>query len=58
VPPRDPVALADAIDALISDPERRRRMGAAAFARARAEFSVDVMVRRVLDVYRQVLAER
>lgn len=38
VDPRDPAALADALDALLADPSRRARMGAAALGRA-ATFS-------------------
>ncbi len=46
VPPRDPVALAAAIDRLASDPELRRRMGKSARERVEAEFSMDRMVQR------------
>lgn len=41
VPPRDPRALADACLALLRDPERRERLGAAARARALELFTVD-----------------
>ncbi len=58
VPPADPAALAAAISRLLADPERRRRMGQAARARVVAEFSAELMVERVLEVYRQVLAEK
>lgn len=39
VPPRDPDALAEAIVALLRDPERRRRLAAGARRRAEAEWS-------------------
>ncbi|MGE5601772.1 MAG: glycosyltransferase [Nitrososphaerales archaeon] len=51
VPPRDPEALAGAINALIADPARRGAMGRAAQARAEREFDLDVMVDRVLALY-------
>ncbi len=41
VPPRDPRALADACLALLRDPERRERLGAAARARALELFTVE-----------------
>jgi glycosyltransferase involved in cell wall biosynthesis/FMN phosphatase YigB (HAD superfamily) len=54
VPVRDAAALAAAITALGGDPERRRRMGAAAVERARAEFDERRVVDIVLDTYRRV----
>jgi glycosyltransferase involved in cell wall biosynthesis len=39
VPPRDPQTLASAIDALLSDPERRRAAGSAARATVEREFT-------------------
>jgi glycosyltransferase involved in cell wall biosynthesis len=57
VPPRDPAALARAIVELLSDPQRRDRMGAAALARVRARFSADRMVRETLQVYTRLLRE-
>ncbi|HVL18655.1 MAG TPA: glycosyltransferase [Gemmatimonadales bacterium] len=56
VPPGDPQALADAIRALLRDPERRRRLGEAGRRRAEAEFSATAMVRRVAAVYDELLA--
>jgi glycosyltransferase involved in cell wall biosynthesis len=55
VPPRDPSALAGAIDALIREPGRRARLGEAGVARVRAEFAVERYVARTLEVYRSVL---
>ena len=51
VPPRDGRSLADAILALLRDDDRRRGMGQAGLARARALFSADRMVEETLRVY-------
>jgi glycosyltransferase involved in cell wall biosynthesis len=58
VPTRDPDALADAIVTLLEDSERRAAMAAAGRRRVVAEFSVDALVRRTLDVYERRLAAR
>lgn len=55
VPPRDPQALAQAIAALLADDGLRRRLGAQAQARVRAEFSQNVMIERVLSLYRELV---
>jgi glycosyltransferase involved in cell wall biosynthesis len=52
VPSESPAALADALIALIADPERRRAFGEAGMARVRERFSL----RRVLDEYEALLA--
>jgi len=54
VPPRDPAALADAVRALAASPERRERMGRAARARVRRNFSLEAMVRQYMDVFASV----
>lgn len=41
VPPRDPAALAAALQSLIDDPARRQALGAAARRRVAAEFTLD-----------------
>ena len=56
VPPADADALRDAVNRLIADPELRRSMGAAARIRA-SEFDLDVMVHRVLEMYRDVMRD-
>ena len=58
VPPRDPIALARAVRALVGDPARRARLGAAGVARVSAEFTVERYVARTLAVYDEALAGR
>lgn len=58
VPPRDPEALSQAINALLTDPESRHRMGLAARARVVAEFDLDSMVERVLALYGEVTGKQ
>lgn len=48
--PRDAGAVARALASLLDDPERRRRMGAAARRRARSEFSYDVLAGRLAEM--------
>lgn len=54
VAPGDPDALAAALEALLADAERRRRMGDAAAADARQRFSLDRLVADYLDLYADV----
>ena len=58
VPRRDDAALAAAVDELLRDPERARRMGEAGRERRRTEFDLDVMVRRIEALYEELLAAR
>ena len=51
----DPAAIAAAIRELRGDPALRRRMGEAARRTVIERFTVDQMVRRTIEVYRQVL---
>lgn len=51
VPPRDANALADAIVHQLQHPDHALEMGQAARARVAAEFSLDQMVRRHLDLF-------
>jgi glycosyltransferase involved in cell wall biosynthesis len=55
VPVRDAAALAAAITGLVGDPARRRAMGAAARAKAEAEFDQAQVIARTLDAYRSPL---
>lgn len=56
VPPEDPHALAGAITAILDGEALRARLGAAGRERVRAEFTTQVMVRRTLELYREVAA--
>ena len=53
VPPDDEAALADALESLLRDPERRRTLGAAGRSRVK-EFSMERMIRRTEDVYKRL----
>jgi glycosyltransferase involved in cell wall biosynthesis len=55
VPPGDPIALAGALSSLLSDRDARDRMGLAGRARYLDLFTIDKMVARWLDVYREVI---
>jgi len=55
VPPGDSVALAAALDALLSDPERARSLGARAALRAAAEYDGSRMIRRYISLYEGLL---
>jgi glycosyltransferase involved in cell wall biosynthesis len=57
-PADDPAALAEAIVALLSHPERAAAFGLAGLQRARGEFSVERMVDRTLAVYARALSPR
>ncbi|MEU9144500.1 DUF3492 domain-containing protein [Streptomyces sp. NPDC048349] len=56
VPPRNPRALADACLALLGDPERAHRLGAAARARALELFTVEQNVAAFQEIYLRLLA--
>jgi len=58
VPPRDPRALADALDALLDDPERRRRYGEAGRERAVSLYDWSTVVARTEAVYEEAVRER
>ena len=55
VPPRDPEALAEAIQSLLGDPQRRAAMGRSARARVEVEFTLERMIGRVQGVYEDML---
>ena len=51
VPPGDAIALADALSALLTDPERARQLGEAGRARVERQFSLAASTERVLALY-------
>lgn len=55
VPPREPDALADALESLVRDPGAAQRMGEAARAMAEDTFSVERNAGRLLALYRRVV---
>jgi glycosyltransferase involved in cell wall biosynthesis len=55
---RDHQAFATAIEVLVADPDRARRMGLAGRQRRRAEFDLAVVVRRIEDLYIELLDRR
>jgi glycosyltransferase involved in cell wall biosynthesis len=56
VPPGDSAALAAALAELLEAPERARAMGDRGRERQRAEFDIDVLVRRLETLYLELLA--
>jgi glycosyltransferase involved in cell wall biosynthesis len=55
-PPKDPAALARAIDSVLADPELAERLGQAASERLERHFSLDSHVAKVERLYEAVLA--
>jgi glycosyltransferase involved in cell wall biosynthesis len=58
VPPSDPVAMASAVDDLLSDPDHAAVLGQAGAKLVRPHFDTDALVGRVEDVYRLVTRNR
>lgn len=57
VPARDSVALSQAIEKLVINPELRRAMGRAGRKRAESEFSNEIVCTQTLDLYRKLLSQ-
>ena len=57
VPPRRPELLAEAIEALVRDPQRRAAMSAAAAERGRG-YDIEAAVRRTEQIYRDLTAPK
>jgi glycosyltransferase involved in cell wall biosynthesis len=58
VPPRNPDAMADAIRRLLTDPEMRLRLGAAARQRAESNFTPDAYKRSLVEFYQKTIEDR
>jgi glycosyltransferase involved in cell wall biosynthesis len=58
VPPCDPDGLAQAINALLGDPDLRRKMGRAGKERVARYFTVERMVEQTQRLYEQLLTEK
>ena len=58
VEPGNPAALADAIDRLLRDPARARRLGECAARRAAEEYDVSRMVTRYVETYQRLIRRR
>ena len=56
VPPRDPAALADALSALLADPERRDALGRAGIRRVRRLYGFDTIAAATHAIYAGVIA--
>ena len=54
VPPKDPVTLANRIKVLLEDRDLRVRMGTCGRERVVKEFSIDQVVQRTLELYREL----
>jgi glycosyltransferase involved in cell wall biosynthesis len=57
VPPRDPAALAEAIEALLRDPERRRAQAAAA-AEVAPRFEIESIAGEFGDLYERLIQDK
>jgi glycosyltransferase involved in cell wall biosynthesis len=57
VSPGDPVALAEAVDQALSDPERLAAWAGEGARRAKIEFGLEAWADRILDLYEQVIRE-
>ena len=55
VPPKNPDALAAAINALLANPDMRQQMGEAGRQRILSQFTIDHMVDRIETIYNEVL---
>jgi glycosyltransferase involved in cell wall biosynthesis len=52
VPERDPAAICAAMERMISDPERARRLGDRGRQMAREKFSIETSARALIEIFR------
>ena len=57
-PPDDPAALADAVEALLSDPAAAREMGRRGRLAVEAKFSAEVMARNTMAIVERVVRQQ
>jgi glycosyltransferase involved in cell wall biosynthesis len=57
VQPQDPAAFAAAVARLLHDPDRAAEMGRRGQERRRKEFDIDVMVKRLEELYTELRAK-
>jgi glycosyltransferase involved in cell wall biosynthesis len=57
VPVEDPRSLAEAVDALLADPQRRQRLGAAARAQVAENYSLERSLRGILNLWQGLGAQ-
>jgi len=55
VPPKDSKSLTDALKILIKDPELREKMGSRGRGIVEAEFSEEIVVRKTMEVYKNII---
>ena len=58
VPPHDSAGLADAIHTLVQSPEMRQQFGRSARELVEREFTQEIVVQKMLDVYRELLGNQ
>jgi rhamnosyl/mannosyltransferase len=56
VPPRNPSSLAQAANRLLTDVHLRRKMGAAGRERVLREFTLERMVKKIQQIYEEILS--
>ena len=58
VPPEDDSAMAASVQRLLADPETRKRIASAGRIQVRKKFDLNLMIRKIENVYAECLAEK